>query len=170
MTAPEAAPRYARLERERRWLLAGVPDLSGAVPRRIDDRYVDGTRLRLRTVTAADGEVIRKVGHKTTPDPAAPSTVWHTSLYLDEREYAVLAGLPAHMLTKTRYAVEHAGLRWAVDVLAGRLAGLVLLEVEIPDAEPVFPPYPVVREVTGDVAFTGGALAGLDSPPTLDAP
>lgn len=161
--------RYARVERERRWVLRAVPDLAGVLPQRIDDRYVDGTRLRLRTVTAPDGTVVRKLGHKTTPDPAAPSTVHHTSLYLSEAEHRVLSGLPARELVKDRYVVPHAGQRWAVDVFGGLLGGLVLLEVESgTDAELTLPPYPVLREVTDDRTFTGGALAGLAAPPTLD--
>jgi hypothetical protein len=43
--------RYARIERERRFLLAGPP-LPAAVTgrRRITDRYLPGTRLRLRRI------------------------------------------------------------------------------------------------------------------------
>lgn len=150
-------------------MLHGVPDLDEVAPQQISDRYLDGTRLRLRTVTAPDGAVVRKLGHKTTPNPAAPSTVHHTSLYLSPAEHDLLSGLPARELVKDRYVVEHVGLRWAVDVFAGRLDGLVLLEVEVPDelAAPA-PPYPVLRDVTGDPAFTGGALAERAEPPTLE--
>ena len=44
--------KYAHVERERRWLLAAVPDLPHDARRlTIVDRYVRGTRLRLREVT-----------------------------------------------------------------------------------------------------------------------
>jgi hypothetical protein len=42
--------KYARVERERRFLLAGPPATIAAAPRQITDRYVTGTRLRLRRV------------------------------------------------------------------------------------------------------------------------
>jgi hypothetical protein len=41
--------KYARVERERRFLLPAPPAAAVAVaPRRIYDRYLTGTRLRLR--------------------------------------------------------------------------------------------------------------------------
>jgi len=55
--------KYAVVERERRFLVTSVPD--GVVSSTaIVDRYVDGTRLRLREMRAADGTVTRKLGHK----------------------------------------------------------------------------------------------------------
>ena len=47
--------KYARIERERRFLLA-EPPAAGAVTesRRIIDRYLPGTRLRLRRVDGPD--------------------------------------------------------------------------------------------------------------------
>ena len=53
--------KYARVERERRWLLASAPEL-GSGPMDITDRYLVGTRLRLREVTEG-GSVVRKLGH-----------------------------------------------------------------------------------------------------------
>ena len=54
--------KYARVERERRWLLGSTPGLSGS-PMEITDRYVLGTRLRLREVVVGES-VVRKLGHK----------------------------------------------------------------------------------------------------------
>ena len=43
--------KYARIERERRFLLAGPPlPMAVAGRRRITDRYLPGTRLRLRRI------------------------------------------------------------------------------------------------------------------------
>lgn len=159
---------YARLEAERRWLVTEPSARPAADARRIEDRYLDGTRLRLRSVTAPDGTVVRKLGHKTTPDPGHPSTVWHTSLYLDEGEAAVLGALPGRVLVKDRYVLsDDAGRQWALDVFRGALAGLVLVEVELAEtagpqqAVDLRPPVPTRREVSDDVRYTGGALAGL---------
>jgi hypothetical protein len=74
--------KYAKPERERRFLLAGVPDgaTGGTLVR---DRYIVGTRLRLRLV-GEGGAVVRKLGHKVRPNPVDPRLVLHTSLYLSD--------------------------------------------------------------------------------------
>ena len=47
---------YARVERERRFLLAGPPPASAVTAsRRITDRYLPGTRLRVRRAEWLDG-------------------------------------------------------------------------------------------------------------------
>ena len=151
--------RYARPELERRWLLAAVPD--GLVLKaHLSDRYLDGTRLRLRLVEHPDGSVVRKLGHKVRADPLDPAEVWHTSLYLDEAEAEALAALPARWLTKDRYDWPEA--RCSVDVFTGELARLVLAEAQCADRaafEAVLPPPGAVAEVTHDERFSGGQLA-----------
>jgi CYTH domain-containing protein len=153
--------KYARVERERRWLLMRLPDLPHA-PRRshIVDRYVRGTRIRLRETSEPDGTLVRKLGHKVRLGDDARE-VAHTSLYLDEAEWAMLAALPADVLTKTRTLVPLGTATIAFDVFEGPLAGLVLAEVDSGDGDPVDLPaeYGPFDEVTGDEAFTGGALA-----------
>jgi hypothetical protein len=110
--------KYAKVERGRRWLLADVPDLpADARTLRIVDRYLTGTRLRLREVTHDDGTVVRKLGHKVRLGDDA-TEVAHTSLYLDDAEWAALAGLPGDVLTKTRTLVPYDGSTVAVDVRA----------------------------------------------------
>ncbi|MGH3306463.1 MAG: hypothetical protein ACRDOX_02155, partial [Nocardioides sp.] len=58
--------KYAHVERERRWLLATVPELTGS-RMEITDQYLVGSRLRLREVTEG-GSVVRKLGHKVRLD------------------------------------------------------------------------------------------------------
>jgi CYTH domain-containing protein len=151
--------KYARPELERRFLLDGVPE--GLVPKaRIEDVYLDGTRLRLRRVTQVDGEVVRKLGQKVRVDPADPSAVWLTTIYLDEAEFDLLAALPGQPLVKDRF--DWPGTDVSVDVFDGALAGLVMAEAERTDAEAlaaVAPPPGVVREVTHDDRYSGGRLA-----------
>ncbi len=146
--------RYARVERERRWLLDGPPPLRDDAERRlIVDRYVTGTRLRLRETTAADGTVVRKLGHKVRIGEGAHE-VAHTSIYLDDAEWDLLVTLPARTLTKTRTLVPTAAGHVAVDVHAdGRVVAEIDGEGELPGD------WPVVREVTDDEAYTGGGLA-----------
>ena len=150
--------KYAHVERERRWLLAAPPHFLDDVQQlRIMDRYLTGTRLRLREVTHADGTVVRKLGHKVRlGDDAAE--VAHTSLYLDDAEWNVLVTLPAGVLHKTRTLVQHDGGAIAVDVHAD---GMVIAELDAGDGptRELPPSYDVVREVTEEEEFTGAALA-----------
>jgi CYTH domain-containing protein len=157
-----ASLKYAHVERERRWLLATVPELTG-MPMGIIDQYLVGTRLRLREVTVGES-VQRKLGHKVRLD-AGPGEVACTSVYLDDAEWSILSGLPAEVLRKQRWRLMRHGERVTVDVFGGALTGLVLAEIDRgsgPDRDlPVG--FDVVAEVTQDEAFTGAALAAVTS-------
>jgi CYTH domain-containing protein len=144
--------KYAHLEDEQRFVLPGLPEGSHA-PRAIEDRYVLGTRLRVRTVTdEASGEMVGKLGHKRRLDQSHPSAVWHTTIYLDESELEVLRGMPARVLIKRRWTVAGG----SADEFLGDLTGLVLFE----GLRPVVAPGHAV-EVTDDERFCGGSLAAL---------
>ena len=160
--------KYAVVERERRWLLAAVPPGGGEVVL-IEDRYVRGTRLRLRHVTSADGTVVRKLGHKVRLGDGGPAEVACTSLYLDDAEWELLAVLPSDRLAKRRTRRAHAGAVICMDEFLGDLAGLVLGEIDRRDGPQVEPPgeWRVVREVTTQEAFTGAELAGRGVPPGM---
>jgi CYTH domain-containing protein len=151
--------KYAHVERERRWLLATIPTLTGT-PMAITDRYLVGTRLRLREVV--DGEsVVRKLGHKVRLDTDA-GEVACTNFYLDDTEWSALSGLTAQVLRKQRWRVVRDGQRVAVDVFDGPLAGLVLAEIDRgfgPDRG-LPAGFDVAADVTHEEAFTGAALAG----------
>lgn len=140
--------KYAHVERERRYLLDVLPDLSGARKVRITDRYLDDTRLRLRTVEEEGHPVVHKLGQKIRLEGV--STNAHTTLYLSAAEHSGLVHLPGHVLRKTRYLKGG----WAFDV---HESGLLLAETES-GQEPWFA---VVREVTEEEQFSGGCLAAL---------
>ena len=163
----EHAGKYARFELERRFLVGRLPEAL-AVDRgwRISDRYVKNTQLRLRRMEPINGgEIIFKLGQKRAPSPPDFSRMTITNIYLSPGEYAVLAGLEALELHKLRHSIEHDERIFSVDVFTGHLTGLVLAEVgfETPDEmDQTFdlPPW-VIREVSFDIRFTGGALANL---------
>jgi CYTH domain-containing protein len=141
--------RYAHPEREQRWLLAGVP-AGVAGPVEIYDRYIIGTRLRLRHA----GEQF-KLGQKI---PLRDDTVSLTNIYLTRDEYDVFAALPALCLRKRRWSLDWHDHHIAVDEFTDR--DLVLAEVELSVDEPYLPMPPfALKDVTGDTAYTGGALA-----------
>jgi CYTH domain-containing protein len=162
-TAPEeaavATSKYSRVEREQRWLLRSVP-VGARGPAEILDRYLTGTTLRLRQVTSADGEVVRKLGQKVRDDPRSPSRVQMTNIYLQPHEHALLAALPGAELRKTRRHIDAGGRAFAIDELHGPLEGLILAEVELEAGEPDrTQPSFAFLEVTEDDRFSGGRLA-----------
>jgi len=150
---------YARLERERRFLLVAPPSPGEVlVARWIVDRYLAGTRLRLRSSRRLDtGEVELKLTQKVPLGIPGPVRGWITNTSLSRDEYEVLAALPAGTLVKTRLSVPPLG----VDVFEGRLHGLVLAEAEFTrdeECEAFVPPPWCLHEVTTDDRFTGGRL------------
>ena len=72
--------RYARVEREQRWVLRVLPD-GRDQPVSIVDLYLRGTRLRLRRMQTEAGAVY-KLGQKVRPDPDTPGVVKLTNMYL----------------------------------------------------------------------------------------
>ena len=64
------------------------------------------------------------------------------------------------VIRKTRHHVRHGGYLYEVDVFADALEGLVIAELETPDAVPdaLLPPW-LGREVSGDMRFSNASLA-----------
>ena len=63
-------------------------------------------------------------------------------------------------LSKTRYRIEHAGNLWEVDVFEGKNEGLIVAEIELPDADTAFEkPAWIAGEVTHDFRYLNTNLA-----------
>jgi CYTH domain-containing protein len=150
--------KYSRIERERRFLLAAPPPPDAVVvTRQIIDRYLTGTRVRLRCIDDREYKLTQKVP-AGEPGPVQGTI---TTMYLSRPEYDTFAALPATTLAKTRLTVPP----WVVDVFGPPLEGLVLGEAEFDTDEGAHafrPPVDAVAEVTDDARFTGGALARTD--------
>jgi CYTH domain-containing protein len=149
--------KYARVEIERRFLLDGVPEAAEVLAvNEIGDRYLDGTRLRLRRMARVDGPTQLKLTQKL-PDPDGARQGALTTIYLSEAEHAAFARLPAATLSKSRLTIAPYG----VDVFHGELEGLYLAEAEfatVEDAAALVPAAFCRAEVTADRRFTGGEL------------
>lgn len=156
-------PKYAHVERERRWLIdptrRGAIDPLAAVL--IEDRYITGTRFRLRRMTdARTGVCALKLTKKyEADDPLARAIV---TAYLSEAEYALFAGLPGIAVTKRRFSLAASDLVYSLDIFEGTLAGLELAEIEWAEdggLRGLPPPPGAIREVSDDPRYQGGTLA-----------
>ena len=157
--------KYARVERERRFLLSALPaGLRVNDPHtQIFDNYITATRLRLRKIREPlKREWTWKLTQKFAPDREDLSRTFITNIYLSQYEYETFSVFEGNELRKNRYPFEREGRKYSVDVFLGALHGLILLETEFETDEEMraFQPPPfAAREVTNDPLLTGGRLA-----------
>ena len=156
------SPKYAHIERERRWLIdpAERPKLRSDHVL-IEDRYITGTRLRLRRMTAVpNGKVALKLTKKyDANDPLARAIV---TAYLDAAEYALFSVLPGVDIVKRRYRLPAHDVAYSIDRFEGGLSGLELAEIEWADDAGLrrLPPPPgTIEDVSADIRYQGGMLA-----------
>ena len=157
--------KYARLERERRYLLDDLPEgLTRASPHvQITDNYITGTRLRLRKVREPQtNKWTVKFTQKFAPNAADLSRTIITNIYLTAAESEVLGVFEANEIRKNRYPYEFAGRKFSVDMFLGDLFGLVLAETGFDSDEELdsfpLPPF-AVEDVTQNEVFSGGNLS-----------
>ena len=163
-TIVPAESKYARIERERRYLLQDLPEgLTRASPHvQITDNYITGTRLRLRKVREPQtNKWTVKLTQKFAPNSEDLSLTVITNIYLNALETEMLAVSDANEIRKNRYPFEFAGRQFSVDMFLGDLFGLVLAEVSFATDEEVkdyAKPSFAIAEVTNNELFTGGKL------------
>lgn len=161
------ASKYARVERERRYLLQDLPEgLTRADHHlQITDNYLTGTRLRLRKVRdPKTNKWIVKFTQKFAPNPEDLSRTLITNIYLNALEAETLAVFEANEIRKNRYRFEFEGRRFSIDMFLGDLFGLVLAETDFDTDEALDnfskPPF-ALAEVTNNEIFSGGRLSEL---------
>jgi CYTH domain-containing protein len=159
--------KYARVERERRFLLREMPlPLTRASEHvQIWDNYITGTRLRLRKIrTPKTRKWTMKLTQKFAPEPPDFSRTIITNTYLSAYEYQVLSVFEGNEIRKNRYPFEYEGRRYSIDVFLGALWGLILAETDFETDEEMdgftMPPF-AVMDVTNEEMFTGGRLVDL---------
>ena len=156
--------KYARVERERRYLLQDLPEgLTRADPHlQITDNYITGTRLRLRKVREPrSNKWTVKFTQKFAPNPEDLSRTIITNTYLNALEAETLSVFNSNEIRKNRYYFEFEGCRFSVDMFLGDLFGLVMAEVGFETDEELDrfeKPEFVLVEVTNDPMFAGGNL------------
>ena len=158
--------KYARIERERRFLLRELPEglTRASAHVQIWDNYITNTRLRLRKIRVPQTkEYILKLTQKFAPSPPDYSRTVITNTYLTPYEYEVLSVFEGNEIRKNRYPFEHEGRAYGIDVFLGALWGLILAETSFETDEEMegfgVPPFAVL-DVTNDEMFTGAKLVG----------
>src|SRR5436305_15115437 len=109
--------KYARVERERRYLLRDLPEgLTRADHHlQITDSYLTGTRLRIRKVRdPKTNKWVVKFTQKFAPDPSDLARTIITNIYLNALEAETLSIFAANEIRKNRYYFEFAGRRFSV--------------------------------------------------------
>ena len=160
--------KYARVERERRYLLRDLPEgITRIDPHlQITDNYMTGSRLRLRKVREPrTNKWTVKFTQKFAPNPEDLSRTLITNTYLNALEAEVLSTVfNSNEIRKNRYPFEFDGREFSVDMFLGDLFGLVLAEVSFETDEELDhfpkPPFALV-DVTNEELFTGGRLCEL---------
>src|SRR5436190_21168016 len=120
VVVPES--KYARVERERRFLLNDLPEgLSRTDPHvQITDNYITGTRLRIRKVRdPKTNKWTVKFTQKFAPNPKDFSRTLITNTYLTALEADTLAVFEGNEIRKNRYYFDFEGRRFSVDMFLG---------------------------------------------------
>jgi len=159
--------KYARVERERRYLLPDLPEgLSRADHHlQITDNYITGTQLRIRKVRdPKTNKWIVKFTKKSAPNENDLSRTIITNIYLSAMEAETLSIFEANEIRKNRYYFDFEARRYSIDMFIGDLFGLVLAETSFETDEELdnfqMPPF-AIADVTNNQTFAGGKLSVL---------
>ncbi|MFN2577139.1 MAG: hypothetical protein ABR607_05560 [Pyrinomonadaceae bacterium] len=159
--------KYARIERERRYLLQDLPEGLSRTDHhlQITDNYITGTRLRIRKVRdPATNKWVVKFTQKFAPNRQDLSRTMITNLYLNATEAETLSIFQANEIRKNRYYFDFAARRYSIDMFIGDLFGLVLAETSFETDEELDnfqrPPF-ALADVTNNETFSGGRLSEL---------
>ena len=160
--------KYARIERERRYLLQDLPEgmTRADYHLQITDNYMTGSRLRMRKVR--DPKTNKWVAKLTQKFPVADGDFARTIItntYLNAVEAETLSTIfNSNEIRKNRYYLEYEGRKFSIDMFLGDLFGLVLAEVGFDSDDELEsytkPPF-ALADVTNNELFTGGRLSQL---------
>jgi CYTH domain-containing protein len=152
----------AVLEIELTFLAARLPDLSSCKRREMRDVYFPADTMHPVTRIRQKGDSY-EFTKKMVVDPEDAGTQREENVELTKAEYEALAQGNGKEIVKTRYYLPYQGVTVEIDVFAGDLAGLVVIDFEFQTQEAknafVQPDFCLV-DVTQDEVIAGGMLAG----------
>jgi adenylate cyclase len=151
-------------EIERKFLVRELP--AEAEKRSADDvwqGYFSTTPVEVRIRS-------RDSTHELTVKSSGGLERAEVNLPLTAEQFDELRPLVEHSIEKTRTELELGPSTAEIDVYGGKLAGLVVVEVEFAseaEARAFSPPPWFGREVTTDPRYRNAALAEADAPPEI---
>lgn len=162
------AAKYSRIEYARRFLVAPHADWKKFIEpysKNHEDKYLRGSRLRLRIQTDSDSNRrLLKLTKKYESESAYFRQI--NTILLSPDEYRIFDALEGNRVEKTRYYHHYRDRVFSIDVFENELSGLLICETERADLEDLMsaePPAYVSREVTEDAFFTGAHLSQATS-------
>lgn len=144
-------------EIERKYLVRDMSFREMATERRhIEQGYLSRKPEATVRVRIADDKAYITVKGR---NEGAVRDEWEYQIPVDDARLMLERCSEGAAIAKTRYVVPYAGFTWEVDVFEGALQGLIVAEIELPDADAVFavPPF-VGDEVTGDPRYFNSNL------------
>lgn len=155
-------------EIERKFLVRDLPpEVREARPDHIRQGYLTLEPVEVRIRSRADRP------HELTLKSTGGLTRAEVNVVLTPEQFEELWPLVQRSIEKQRTVLELEGWTVEVDVYVGKLAGLVVAEVEFgteAEAELFAPPAWFGVEVTTDDRFRNSALATAESPPQITLP
>jgi CYTH domain-containing protein len=150
-------------EIERKFLVDELPaDVRAQPATRIRQGYLSSEPAEVRVRSHDDRE------HELTVKSVGGLERTEVTLALTPEQFEELWVLAQATVEKSRSLYDVDGRTAEVDVYAGKLAGLVVVEVEFPsaaDASGFAAPSWFGAEVTGDRRYRNSALAAAEGPP-----
>jgi adenylate cyclase len=145
-------------EIERKWILPATPQLDGRVSESIRQGYLfsGASEMRVRRTENACFMTVKRAGDGYRQEWESEIPEWVFD--------AIWPNTKGSRLRKTRYSWKDDRVRFEVDIYEGKLAGLMVLEVEFRSKRAAaafqLPDWAAgAREVTEDARFSNAALA-----------
>jgi CYTH domain-containing protein len=135
-------------------------------------RYLEPRSIRQGYIMDSDGKTVRV---RTKGDKAFLTIKGKTAgISRDEFEYEIPVNDAIHLLdnfcskvlTKDRFEMMHGEKKWEIDVFKGKLAGLIVAEIELESEEDAFSlPDWAEKEVSDDARYYNSNLVNLEAAP-----
>lgn len=157
-----------RTEMHRTFLIEALPDplTRASAHIQIFDNFIEGTRLRIRSVRDPETAGWTRILQQRFPvNEDDLSSVKILEIYLNDAEYARFQIFEGSEIRKNRYFHEFDGRSFSFDVFLGKLWGLNMARVEFEDEQDLAryePPPFAVFDVTNNASFLGENLVTQD--------
>jgi len=150
------------IERERTYLIKKVPSSLGeCLSKEMYDLYIPANERHPHTRIRQNGDAFEFTKKRPIDNDASKQI--ESTVYLTADEFESLKSSDAKPVSKKRYFYSEHGHSYEIDVFAGELEGLILVDVEFEDDESqenfMMPDWCLV-EVTHEEFIAGGMLSG----------